>query len=145
MSVDFFKQLSQSRKISKESEASKRMCRPVSDSIRYIKFTPSNVKHALIRKGIPITCAPNEIRETLTEEHLFHFQVQEMFRDRTNPDTPVYIGVFLVNDQFVHPLDGDLKQIYKARQEITNVWKIMNDKTPYWIDIYAIRMMRKKN
>lgn len=144
MSVSFFDDLRLSRKHAKQAEPSKRQCRPVSDKIRYISFVPSDVKHELIRAGIPIACAPNEIRDQLTERHLYHFRVKEAFRDRTNPDTPVYIGVFLVNTQYVYPLDGDLKHIYRERQDLTKMWSLVDDDdTPYWVDVYAVRMCRK--
>ena len=153
MSVSFFRDLSHTRKVSRQGEPSKRQCRPVSDSIRYITFVPSQVKHELIRPGIPIPCAPNEMRDQLTERHLFHFRAREAFRDRTNPDTPVYIGVFLVGagddqqQQYVYPLDGDLKHIYQERQDLSKMWSLVDNEneTPYWVDVYAVRMRRKHN
>lgn len=148
MNVAFFKQEAKNR----QTVIAKKAKRPksnISSRVRYIEFVPT-FKYKLYRNGIPLMKAPDELRDTLSEAHLFHFRNDDIYIDRRNPNTPKYIGVLQVWDatleefRYFHPLQPDLKAIYRDRTNMDKCWdKMDSDDTPYWIDVYAIRKSKK--
>lgn len=123
----------------------------LSDHVRYTEFHVSK-KYKMYREGITLNAPPDSIRDEITEAHLYHFVNDDIYIDRSNPNTPKYIGVFRVFDAsrsdyfYFFPLDADYKQLYKTRTDFDLCWSLMDDEeeTPYWVDIYAIRKNKKR-
>jgi hypothetical protein len=147
MSVGFYLSLTQKRKYSQVNKKQKPLS--ISDNIRYTQFFPRS-HYVCFRDGIVLNDSPDNVRDTLTEDHLFHFKHTDPYVDRFNADVKQYIGVFAIKKAdkdiiYVYPVDADYRQIYHHRTDISMCWDIMDDDagTPYWVDVHAHRMYNK--
>ncbi len=145
-SVSFFKGILKDKKRQQQKRSKTNQ---VSENKRYNTFR-LRPEFKMIRSGIDLFTSPDKMRESLTEDHLYHFEHTDPHIKRINPDTPKYKGVLKVilpNNEsvFVEPLDDDFKQMYKDRTDNEMCWELEDDDTPYWCDTYAHRKARKNH
>lgn len=119
----------------------------ISPNTRYLRFWQS-VQFRCIRSGIllPTGESPDTFREHLTYDHLWIYEHENgSILDRTNKDTPRFIGCLKLHDgTLVHPHDDDFQRVYAQRTDVERAWDLMEDgKTPYWVDTHALRMTRR--
>jgi hypothetical protein len=139
-SVSWYKIIEKQRK-PKIKSASKKM-KPVSENTRYNRFVP-RTHHRLVREGIELTTSPDNVRGELTEAHLYHFEHTDDAISRPQKYKGVLKCVLEQGTVYVEPHDEDYKQMYKDRTDTDACDDIMPDGTPYWTDVYNLRMKRK--
>jgi hypothetical protein len=116
-------------------------------NFRYNKFHLFT-KFKILKTGINLTCFPDKCKYDLTLDHLFIFINDDPYILRSNVNTPKYIGVLKINDNYYYPLIEDFKKIYSERQDLDLCWTLLLDKDsnfeiPYWVDNYASKRQRK--
>jgi len=121
-----------------------------SSGTRHVKWPAHKIsKYTLIRKGLVLDELDIEEmwgKGTLTEEMLWHFKHTDQYVTRTDKTEPKYVSVFRCGDYYIRPQQKYLKAIYKQddRLESKRAWEIMKDGTPYWTDLYAIRIQKEQ-
>lgn len=117
---------------------------PQRKKLRYNEFRPG-AQYECVRVGIPLrdNCSPDEVREELTEDHLFHFRYKDKNLGRFSSQIPFYVAALYTKNIYVHPLQGDFKQIYATRTDASLCKTILSDDTPYWTDAYVKQKNKK--
>lgn len=114
---------------------------------RYLVFEPCG-KYELIRPGSHTFSFRAEIEESqLKESMLFHFRHKDDWVSRHNKFEYRYVSVFKVDTEFIIPHQNHLKQIYKncGRVNSKMAESLMDDKTPYWTDVYMNRLLKENS
>jgi hypothetical protein len=149
MSAATFLQIQRNRRVVHSVKRVKRSS--VSSNKRYNEFRPEEHTHLeLLREGVSLEDSPDNVHEELTEEHLFHFVCDHPSVERCCELTPKYVGVLRVFHPkiqrylYVHPLNDDFAKMYEGRCDDSRALEVLVDGTPYWVDAYAMRMLKKK-
>lgn len=112
---------------------------------RYLVFDPVG-KYTLIRSGSKDFEDRNSIDENdLNEDVLFHFRHNDPWITRSNKYEPRYVSVFKVDEQYLIPHQIHFKEMYSqcGRTNYKKAKEIMDDKTPYWADVYMNRILKE--
>jgi len=143
MSVGEYKLILKRIKIN-ANQQQKRPRKAISANTRYNEFrVRPHLK--LLRGGIDLHTTPEMMRDELTEAHMYHFECTYDHVDRMNKDTPRFFGVLRLKETgvYIFPHDADFRQMYCQRTDLTRCWDEEPDGTPYWTDVYALRMQNK--
>lgn len=114
--------------------------------VRHVAWTPEKrARYRLVRGAVPVDDIEGAFSDgVLREEHLSHWKHEDPHVLRTDKTEPMWMAAFRVTDpdRYVRPQQKHLKAIYRScdRRDSGRAWDTMDDGTPYWTDLYAIRV-----